>query len=247
MGNATINQHAREMRDGHLAGDLTGELRSLGYHQTVGRSFPVRAGLLVLRRRSLYPTPGPWRICGVAETGAATIRNRAAYTHGASTGWQYSAAHVFGNGQVGAWSKPIRVDFDGAGDRITPALPMWPIELAAEPVAGGKARVTWSYDAWGQGGWPTDFAVYIGFTKDTISYVTPVGTVAFDLQARHHELTTVVIGDGIQVAFSVRARNSGGVAETNTFTTDEMITRLTGPTDATVQMATPRRRGGVGR
>jgi len=244
MGNAAIEQHVREMRDPFQVGDLTGDQRTLGYGLTAGRAFPVRDGLIILRRRALYPTPGPWRICGVSKTVDATIRNRAAYVHGADTAWHYIAARAFGNGQVGAWSKPLRLDFDGAGDLITPALPAWPIELSVSPQPAAKMLVTWSYDPWGQGDWPKDFAVYIGLSKAAIIYTTPFATVDFDPTVASYEYTTPFLAIGKKYAFAVRARNSGGVEEQNTYTTEEAIAAGTPPTDATVQLASPRRRGG---
>lgn len=243
-GNAAIAQHMKEMRDGFQRGGVTLELRTLGYGQTHGRFFPFREGMFVLQRRELYPTPGPWRICGLAKLSDTTIANRAAYGHGANTAWHYTAAHVLGNGQTSACSEPRRLDFDGAGAIITPALPLWPIATAAVAIGGGKFRLSWQYNSWGQGGWPNDFVIFQGPDKDSIDYGTIIATVPFDPQTRFHSFETGAYAEAARRAFAIRARNSGGVAERNESTTEIAIARLTAPLDAVIQSVATRKPGG---
>ncbi len=212
---------------------------------TGGLAWPHVDGPLFLKRRPLYPTPQPWQDglwCGAAPPDATTIKNWPGFGHAANMGYQYALFRSFGNGYVSEACEPVRVDFDAAGDPITPALPKWPEQLRGLAIAGGKFRLTWIYDPWGQGGWPTDFAVYAGATPGTIDYNTPIGTVDFVAGTRQFEYVTGAYGEGVNKAFGVRARNVTPVAEKNTLTTPILTARATGPADpASVYVGATRR------
>jgi len=123
-----------------------------------------------------------------------------------------------------------------AAPQLLSDLPMWPKDLLVQPVAGGKFRVSWSYDALGQGGPPADFAVYAGATATTINYDTPLGTVVYS-ERRRMGFTTPAFADGIPRAFVVRARSGAGIEEKNTYTSAVLTASATGPADAVVLRA----------
>lgn len=245
MATQVIARQMRETRDPHGRGDWTAEMRTLGHFRLRGRRWLYRAGVVLLMRRRLYPTPGAWDYCALADLAETEIANREAYPHGPNTAWQYAAVRVHGNGFASVASEPVRIDFDAEGAVITPRLPAWPLEVAATPIAGGEFTITWMYDAWGQGDWPTDFAIYEGSDADSIDYDTIVGTAAFDPSVAQHSYTTSeTYGDGTEHCFAVRGRNSNQVAERNTITTAVVTARASGPAAATIRRAAQRRRGG---
>ena len=114
------------------------------------------------------------------------------------------------------------MDFDGAGDLISPGLPNFPVHLAARPLAGGKLRVSWVYVSVGEGAAPADFQVFAGVDGAAVDYNTPLvdsitglnHTVATSTEK--HSFTTAAYADGASVVFGVRGRNSFGVSEKNT-------------------------------
>lgn len=208
----------------------------LGYLLTGGLFFPFLSGAWLLRRRRLYPEPGPWLECGIAPlSGTTTIGNFPGFAHEASMGFQYAAAVANGVGYRSAWSEPIRVDFDDGGDLITPFLPAWPTDLWAEPIADGEFRVHWRYSTFGQGAAPTDFEVYVGVNPDSILYDFPLGTTTYTPMVEHYTFdTSMGQADGTKVCFSVRARNVTPVAEKNELTTEIVTGKKTAPTAATI-------------
>ena len=122
--------------------------------------------------------------------------------------------------------EPVRLDFDGDGDLITPPLPNFPVAAVAAPTAGGKYHITWEYDSYGQGGWPTDFQVFEGSTPETVDYNTPLTdsvtgetTVVYRGNQRIYRFTTQAYDHWSEHVFAVRGRNSNGTAEKNTYTT----------------------------
>lgn len=247
MPDTVLTRQSRETRDPFLRGDLRVDQRSLGYGLTRGRRFPFKSGVVALLRRALYPIPGVWHYCGLAWLDDVEISNRAAYGHGANTAWQYAAARMHGNGYASEVGEPIRLDFDGDGEIITPFLPLWPILLAAKPIATGEFRITWGYNTWGQGGGPLDFVVYEGADESSIDYDTSLGTVAYRAgQDTFNFETSESYADGTLHAFAVRARSVGEIAEQNTYTTPATKAMATAPAAAAIQtisvMRQPRRR-----
>ena len=153
-----------------------------------------------------------------------------------------------GNGFISRLCEPVRVDFDSLADLITPALPLFPQQLAATPQAGGKFSVTWIYDPYGQGGFPADFQVFEGATAATVDYNTPLvdsvtglSAVPFDGGAGFR-FTTQAYADGSDHVFAARARNSNGVAELNTYTSRTARAIATAPADAALSAAMMGRR-----
>lgn len=70
----------------------------------------------------------------------------------------------------------VRIRVDAAGLNVS-AMPNAPIDLQAEPRAGGRLAVLWQYNPGGQGGAPTGFHVYIG--SPTPDYGTPAETYPY--------------------------------------------------------------------
>ena len=215
---------------GHTSVDQIG----LAYVLTNGMVFPWSGGGVVLRRRRLYPTVGLWSYCGFARPGETTIKQMPGFAHAADMAYQYSGADVLGNGLASVFSEPVRVDFDGAGDLITPPLPMYPVSAVAKPLAGGKFLVTFEYNPHGQGGWPKDFQVFGGADAASVDYNTPLvdsvtglSTVPFVGRRTRYTFTTAAFGDGTTKVFGARARNASAVAEKNTLTTRPRIARAT--------------------
>jgi hypothetical protein len=227
-------------------GYLDDEMLALGF-EICPFDFPHVDGVVVLRRRLLYPTPQAWadsRIVGSAATGLGSVQNMPGFGHEAGMGYQFAGQRVFGNGYGSPLSKPVRVDFDDEGAVIDPPLPKWPIELQAQAIAGGKFEVSWAYDGYGQGSWPTDFAVYGGVTVAAIDYDTPLGTVDFRDGTVRYRFTTDAFDEGTKRAFAVRARNVTPVAEKNLFATAVKTALATGPAAAEIYLAATRRGGG---
>lgn len=207
----------------------------LGYLLTGGFVFPFLDGAYIIRRRRLYPAPGPWVECGIRPiSGTTEITNFPGFDHDADMGYQYQAAVANGVGYRSDWTEPLRFDFDGAGDLITPFLPAWPTDVWAEAVAGGVFRIHWRYETFGQGAEPTDFSVHVGVTPETIIYVAATGTVDYVPGVQEYAFDTSPFADGLSRAFAVRARNSGAVAEQNELTTKAVIARATAPTAGTI-------------
>ena len=206
---------------------------------TRGREFPWRDGGVALLRRALYPDLGEWTYCGLAMGADTQIANYPGMTHSASQGYQYAAVQILGNGMVSAMCQPVRVDFDAEGDRITPGLPIFPINLAAAAIAGGKFRMVWEYDPFGQGADPADFQVFEGGDAESVDYETPLTdsetgltTVPFVGTRRVFQFTTGAYDNHTAHVFGVRGRNVNEVAERNTYTTASKRARATAPTAA---------------
>ena len=103
--------------------------------------------------------------------------------------------------------------------------PYAPQALRATAVAGGDVRVEWSYPYLDVASRPTGFKVYRG-TGGTVSYTSPVATVAYGGSLNQNYRTTVTgQTDGVEYVFGVRSYNAHG-EETNT-------TKVTVTADAT--------------
>jgi len=238
-------RQAKLTADPLAMGLLGPEFVGLAYPAVFGLLMPDLVGPVVLIRRKVYPEePGDWHVAGTAHPDDTEVQNGDGITHAASTGWEYAAARMHGNGFCGDFSEPVRIDFDGAGDLISPALPTWPRNVRAEAGAGGTFIVRWEYVPAGEGEAPTDFAVYVGNTPATIDYNTPLGTVSYDATTEEYEYETGAYGDGTEKAFAVRARNSDTVAEKNEFTTLTRRAEAGTPPAATIQSAKVREAGG---
>jgi len=226
--------HHNASADTLMLGQRTADHAMLSYGLTMGHYFPWVDGGAALQRRRLYPTPESiWTFCGIARPGEATIISNDSVQHDSDQAYQYRCAQFHGNGYVGEFSEPVRLDFDNAGDQILPLMPMPPIGLAATSIGSGKIRVCFAYEAFGHGGYPTDFQVFEGATAGTIDYNTPLGTIAFDHAKTRYDFTTSAFADGTPHVMGVRARNSGGVAEQN-ITTSATIIAVTGGIAAAV-------------
>lgn len=241
-------EHFRATRDPFLLGHSSVDLMSLGYALTGGLVFPYPGGGVVLRRRRLYPDLGDWKFCGFARPDESVIRNAAGFGHEVDAAFQYSAAIVLGNGFVGDYCEPIRVDFDGAGARITPPLPMFPRSVVASTLASGKFRVEWEYDPYGQGAYPTDFQVFAGAAAGSVDFNTPlvdsisgINTTPYLAGQRRFTFTTAAFANGTVKVFAVRARSSAGVAEKNTYTSAAATARTTTASATAVEVTGMRR------
>lgn len=229
----------------HGFGDT--DFAELGYPLTRGYEFPATVDVILLMRRELYPTPGLWHYCGQTEAGESTVQNADGYPHLASMGYQYAAAFCHPNGFCSVFSEPVRVDFDGGNDVIDPPLPMWPIQIVATPIAGGKFKITWVYDPWGQGAYPADFLVF-GNTGAAMNWLaaltdseTGLNYTPYVPNRQTYSFTTPAYGDGTAKFFGVRARSSVGAREQNTFTTTSMRARAAAPAKGEIRSAHQRR------
>lgn len=220
---------------GHSGEDQLG----LAYPLNAGLFFPDLAGCYVLLRRSLYASGdvSDWRVAGAAGLGSTTIKNWLGVDHDVSQGYQYMAAKVHGNGFASPFTEAVRVDFDSGGDIIAPALPAWPTNALAVPSLAGIFLVSWSYDPWGEGAPPTDFQVFEGATAAAVDYGTALGTIVAEPSRVGYEFETGAYTDGTVHVFAVRARNSGGVAELNTYTAVPSTAEDGTPGAATIQIA----------
>jgi hypothetical protein len=210
------------------------ENMQLGYALTNGMCFPYIAGGVILRRRRLYPTVGPWSFCGFARPNETTITSSLGFGHETNMAYEYAAAQVLGNGYAGEFSEPARLDFDGSGNLITGRLPNAPLHVVAEPIAAGKYALSWEYDAYGQGTVPVDFQVFEGADAGSVNYAAPLtdsvtglNTVLVIGSRRRYEFTTGAFSDGSSHVFAVRARNATPTAEKNTFTSRPKTARST--------------------
>jgi hypothetical protein len=243
-----LDQYLRTCDPFHL-GYTSHELLGAGYMLTDGAVFPYPAGGVILRRRRLYPDVGRWSICGFARPNDTAIFNMAGFAHEANAAFQYQSAIVLGNGFTGPFSEPVRVDFDGSRNQITPPLPMFPRHVVATPLAGGKFRVSWEYDPRGQGAWPTDFQVFAGADAGSVDYNAPLTESLTGLNTtpvigarRGYAFTSAAFADGTARVFGVRARNSTGTAEKNTFITQAKKARTTTVAATAVEFSGQRRR-----
>ncbi len=229
---SVLLDHYKRGCDPYHLGHSNVDVLAMGYAMTEGTVFPYPGGGVVLRRRRLYPDVGPWSICGFAKPNETTVANMPGFPKQASMGFQYDAAIVLGNGFAGRFSEPVRVDFDSGGIRISPPLPMFPRHVCSEPIAGGRFRVCWEYDPYGQGEWPTDFRAFRGADAASIDFNTPLTdsvtgltTTPFVGSRRLYEFTTAAYGNGTTHVFAVRARSSAAVSELNTYATQPKTAR----------------------
>ncbi len=93
---------------------------------------------------------------------------------------------------------------DAAGADIT-RRPNAPSSLAVRATVAGTARVTWTYNPAGQGGAPTGFHVYQG--TPTVSYGSPVATVAYVAGRVTFAVYLTGLADGVVYQVGVRAYN----------------------------------------
>lgn len=224
--------------DGEMTPDQFGMLLSL----TGGMMVPLESGTVILRRRKLTPAPERWVICGYAAPGDSTIAHDDSVTHEANASYWYSAAQVFGNGIASAWSEPVRLDFDGGSNLISPGLPNAPENLRVTPIAGGTFLIEGTYRAFGQASAPADFQVFAGAAPGSVDYNTPLvdsvtglNYAAFDALGERFSFTTAAFADGTAKAFAVRARNAAGIVERSELPTKIKVARADGPTGAVVK------------
>jgi hypothetical protein len=234
----------RDTRDPFLIGDLTQEMRTLGYMATLGRRWPlIDAPTVIASRRQLETgagnEPGPWYPVGIrhAPSSSSAVRHRAAYPHGNDTAWQYTAVKTDGNGYVSEAAPPVRIDMDGTDDVIVPGLPTWPVDLWVEPTVDGEFIVYWRYDPTGQGDWPNDFEIYAGTAAGVIDYGGALDTVDFLPEQEDYEFTTGEgYADGTVKTFAVRSRSALPQAELNKLISEPVTARADGPANGVIRL-----------
>jgi hypothetical protein len=204
-----------------------------------GQVWPwIGDGGVALMRRALSPDAGDWQYVGIAGVQDDDVKQFPGLGHTAGQAYQYAAVTLLGNGMISQVSDPVRVDFDGGGAMVLPALPNAPTAIRAAPVAGGKMRVAWVYDQFGEGEKPADFQVFAGADAGSIDFNTPLidsdtglDYVAF-AAAERFSLMTAAFAEDVPKAFAVRARSSAGVRELNTAATDVVHAKAALPADA---------------
>lgn len=111
----------------------------------------------------------------------------------------------------------VRIVIDASGVDIT-TRPNAPSDLAAVPTAGGGARVSWSYNAAGQGGAPTSFKVWLT-VGGVVNYgVAPSATATYSSGRWFYSVDLTGLVHGTDYAVGVRATNATG-DELNTLST----------------------------
>ncbi len=231
-----VRQH-KEVTDPFGCGTTATQLGWM-MNLTKGRMFPWRRGGVALLRRALYPDVHEWQPCGLAVGTRTQIKNYPGFGHSADQAYQYTAVSFLGSGYISQMHEPVRLDFDGAGDLISPGLPNFPVHVLAEPLAGGKFRVRWEYEPYGQAVAPDDFQVFEGADPGSVDYNTPLtdsitgATSVKHTRARVYSFTTAAYGNLTSHVFAVRARNTTPVAEKNTYTTASKRARVAAPAAA---------------
>lgn len=181
-------------------------------------------GPILLERRTLYPSLGDWEVVGYAEAGASQASNDPFHPHAASQAYEYRIVRQGNDGTRSDFpTAPVRLDLDSGKLRV-PGLPARPLQVTAKRLAGGKYRLSWLYDGVGQDGSPVKFRVYAGSTIAGISFaaaltdsVTGLDYALARPSRRRYTFMTAAFGDGTEHAFAVRAEETGGSREANTY------------------------------
>lgn len=201
-----------------------------------GFEFPWGEGGVALLRRELYPQVARWTHCGIAVDTQTQIQNYPGMTHLVDQAYQYVIMAFLGNGMASVMVQPQRLDFDSAGNLITPSLPNFPIDICAVSLAGGQFRVSWTYSSYGQGAAPKDFQVFEGADAGSVNYGVPLvdslsglNVVAARSGSRVYSLTTAAFADQSMHLFGVRSRNIIGTVEKNTFVTQALVAQAAVP------------------
>lgn len=205
----------------------------MGLGNTGGLAIADPAGGHLLERRDVHGGTGHYYAVGFAESDAITVVNTDGFPHDADQAYHCRVRWAFGNGHIdGDPPEPIRVDFSG-GVKMDPK-PNGPVDLAVEAIAGGKYRISFRYEPYGQGVEPSLFKVFEG---DPISYATPLtdsetglSQVNYDAGNLRYSFTTAAYTDGTAHKFAVRSYSaSDGLAELNTDTSDAVTAISSGP------------------
>ena len=97
----TLRDNVRRTVDLRAEGFGSADHASLGFEATMGLVLPTVSPIVILARRTLYPTPGVWRYCGVAHAASLTAKNWPGFGHQADMGYQYAAARCRDAGPIG--------------------------------------------------------------------------------------------------------------------------------------------------
>ena len=119
----------------------------------------------------------------------------------------------------------VRVITDGSSHDIT-ARPSAPQGLSGHATAGGGALVLWVYPPNSPGGTPTGFHIYRG--TPSVSYASPIGTVAFSAGRVSYSFTDTGLSDEVAYQYGVRAYNA--TAEEPNTTVLSLTGEVNGPT-----------------
>lgn len=122
---------------------------------------------VVLMRRAVQPTAGPWMAVGFSLE-LDSVQNMTCYPHAAEQGYEYVARHLAGNMQLdGEPGRPLRLDVDDEGELVTAGLPARPMSAAGEPTAEGAMVVSWRWTMHTRAASPAGFRVYAADDLDT--------------------------------------------------------------------------------
>lgn len=126
--------------------------------------------------------------------------------------WTFAVRAYMGSLEERNVDARVRVLVSAAGVDLA-SLPNAPSNLSALAGPGGTATVSWVYNPRGQGAAPTNFHVYRG--TPTVSYGSPVATVAYSPTAQVFSATLSGLTGGSTYQVAVRAYNATG-EEANT-------------------------------
>jgi hypothetical protein len=152
---------------------------------------------------------------GAADSDAKSISNFSWRGHAVSTDYAYEIRSVGGGGVESASAGTVPVTTDGAGVPVG-ARPNRAAHLRVRPSVGGSFHLRWTYDARGQVGIVSLFAVYNDGGTGAVDWNTPFGLVPYRVGKTDYSLTTSAFAQGTRRVWGVRAVTSGGVHDGNT-------------------------------
>jgi len=166
---------------------------------------------VVLMRRTLHPTPGPWLAVGFAMMGEP-VANMECFPHEAEQGYEYVARHLAGNMQMdGEAPRPMRLDVDDEGELVTDGLPSRPTKVAAAAAGDGAIVVRWSWSMHTKAASPMGFRVYAAddLTTPLVDATTGLNYVLFR-GGGVHQARIEGYAHAEEATFVVRAYSAAG-------------------------------------
>jgi hypothetical protein len=130
----------------------------------------------------------------------------------------------------------VRIIIDSTGNDVT-LQPNPPDALFVRALASGTCRATWAYSPNGQGGFPTEFLVYL--TAGSVpSYTVPITSVPYRANVLYYACSLGGLADDIAYTVAVRASNLTAT-ETNTSVIAPVVGNWASPSNVDDLAATP--------